>query len=417
MTIAVGVSKLLSYKKQTALGVKAPSGAAATARYLRRVTSGLTLKKAWYSSNELRPSQQMADGRLGVKSVEGTIAGEVSVGTYQQFEESMLRGLAVTPITTGAQTTMAVASTTGASGTFTRSAGSFLTDDFKLGMVVRVSGFAAPAAGLNGVNLFIIGLVAGVMTFVRMDGATVPTKASGDSVTITEVGKHIFIPQANQNRDYYTFEHDYADVKQSEQFTDCVVTQMDVKLPGSGMATVDWSFKGLDMQTTDYSVTGSNYFLTPAPASTGAVLASSNGLLYLNGNPVALITGLNFSVKGNHTTIGGVVGSNLDPDIIPGTIGVDGQVTVLFQDATMRDLFVNETEFALYAVFTSNNLPNSDFKAYSFPRCKMTSADKDDGNKNLIQTMNFTALENPANGGAGKNQHSSTITIQDSTFV
>jgi hypothetical protein len=416
MTIAVGVAKLLSYKKQTGLGVKAPSGAAGSARYLRRVSSNLSLKKATYSSTELRPSQQVADFRHGVRSAEGTISGEISVGTYQQFEESLLRGLAVVAVSTGAQATIASASTTGASGTMTRSAGSFLTDGFKLGMVVRATGWTAPANTLNGINLFIVGLSATVMTFVRMDGVVVPTKIAGDNVTISEVGKHISIPQTGQNRDYYTFEHDYSDVKQSEQFSDCVVTQMDVKLPGSGIATCDFAFKGLDMQTTDYSAAGSSYFLSPAAASTGAVLASSNGLLYVNGTPVALITGLNFSVKGNHTTIGGVVGSNVDPDIFPGSITVDGQVTVLFQDATLRDMFVNETEFSMYAVFTSNNTGTADFKAYSFARCKYSTADKDDGNKSLVQTMSFTALENSANGGTGTNAHASTIAIQDSQY-
>lgn len=416
MTIATGVSKLLSFKKQTGLGVKAPAGAAGTAQYLRRVTSNLSLKKATYSSNELRPSQQKADFRHGVRTAEGTIACELSVGSYQKFEESLLRGAAVAQATTGAQTTISLAPTTGASGTMTRSAGSFFTDNFRIGMIVRTTGFTAPGNTVNTVNLFVTSLTASVMGFVRMDGQTVPTKAAGDSVTIAEVGKHIIIPQNAQTRDYYTIEHDFSDVKQSEQFTDCVVTQMDVKLPGSGMATVDFAMKGLDMQTTDYSVSGSSYFTSPAPASSGAILASSNGLLYVQGVPVGLITGMNFSVKGNHTNVGGVVGQNTEPDLFPGPVTVDGQVTVLFQDATVRDYFVNETEVSIYTVFTTNNTGTADFKAYSFSRCKMGGADKDDGNKSLVMTMPFTALENP-NGGTGIGLHQSTISIQDSTFV
>lgn len=415
MTIATGVSKLLSFKKQTGVGVKAVGGAG-QGQLLRRVTSNLALKKATYSSNELRPSQQTSDFRHGVRSVGGSIAGEVSVGTYQQFEESMLRAAASAAVTSSAQTTIAVAGTSGASGTLTRTGGSFLTDGFRLGMVVRASGYAAPANTLNGANLFIVSLTATVMGFVLMAGGTVPTKAAGDSVTIAEVGKHIAIPTTNQTRDYYTIEHNFADVKQSEQFTDCVVTQLDVTLPGSGMTTCSYTMMGLDMQTTDYSSAGTAYFPSPAPASNTAILASSNGLLYVNGNPVALITSLNFSVKGNHTSINGVVGSNVDPDLFPGTLGVTGQVTVLFQDATMRDYFVNETEVAIYAVFTANNSAGSDFKAYGFPRVKMSSADKDDGNKSIVQTMAFTALENP-NGGAINGTHVSTVVIQDSAFV
>lgn len=416
MTIGTGVSKLLSYKKQTGLGVKAPAGAAGTARYLPRVTSNLSLKKAGYGSNEIRPSQQRADFRHGVRSVEGTIAAECSVGTYQQLEESLLRAAASAAATTGAISTVGVAPTAGAQGKFTRSAGSFIADGFKVGMVVRSSGFSAPATGLNTVNLFIVSLIALEMTVVRMDGQAVPTKAAGDNVTIAEVGKHISIPSSAgaQTRDYYTVEHDYSDIKQSEQFVDCVVTQMDVKMPGSGLITTDYMLKGLDMETTDYSQSGTSYFTAPSAASNGAKLSSSNGLLFLNGAPIALVTGLNFSVKGNHTTIGGVVGVNKEPDIFPGQITADGQVTVLFQDAVMRDYFINETEVSIYAVFTADDSAGAGFKAFSFARCKMGGADKDDGNKGLVMTMPFVALENPA-GAAGTYQ--STISIQDSAFV
>lgn len=414
--IANGVSKLLAFKKQTGVGVKAPAGGAGTSQFLRRVTSTLSYKKASYKSNELRPSQQVSDFRHGVVGVEGAVNGEISVGTYQQFEESLLRGLAVAQVTTGAQITIALAGTTGFAGTLTRSAGSFFTDGFKVGMIVRASGFTTTGVNVNGDNLFITALTATVMTFVNMANEAVTTKAAGDNVTIAEVGKHIVIPQTNQTRDYYTIEHNHADVKQSEQYVDCVISEMAVKLPGSGMATVDYSVMGLSMDTTDYSSAGTSYFTAPATASNGAILASSNGLLYLNGAPVALITGLNFSIKGGHTKIGGVVGSNKEPDIFPGTITVDGQVTVLFQDATIRDLFVNETEFSLYGVFTTDNTAAAGFKAFGLPRCKMSSSDKDDGNKALVMTMGFTALEN-VNGGTGTATHSSTVVIQDSAFV
>lgn len=417
MPIATGVSKNLVFKKQTGLGVKAPGGAA-TGQLLRRVTSNLSLKKATYSSNELRPSQQKSDFRHGVWSIDGTISGEVSVGTYQSFEESLLRAAATTAPTTGAITTVGVAPTSGSAGTFTRSGGSFFSDGFKIGMVVRATGYTTTGVTVNGVNLFITSLTATVMGFVMMNGGTVPTKAAADSVTILAAGKYIAIPSTagTQTRDYYTIEHNYADIKQSEQFTDCVITEMAVKLPGSGMATVDYTVKGLDQDITDYSSSGTAYFTSPTAASTGAILASSNGILFLNGQAVALITGLNFSVKGNHTDPGGVVGSNFNPDIFPGPITVDGQVTVLFQDASIRDLFTNETEFSMYAMFTADNSNASAFKAYSFSRCKMSSADKDDGNKSLVMTMGFTALEN-VNGGTGTATHASTIAIQDSAFV
>jgi hypothetical protein len=408
MTIASGISKLLVFKKQSALGTIASVG---SAQYLRRTGSTLDKKKATYESKEIRPSQQRADMRHGTVSVDGTISGELSVGTYQSFIESVCRKLVATAVTSSALTDVTAASTTGAAGTFTTAGADWLALGFKVGMVVRWSGWATTGATNNATNILITALTATVMTGVRLDGVAVGGKASGDSVTALEVGKHTFVPTSAHTRDYYTIEHVFPDITQSEVFTDCVISQMDVKLPGSGMATVDFMVKGIDMTPGTTA-----YFTSPTAVTTGSVLAAANGVLYLQGAAVALITGLNFTINGNHTTIGGVVGSNVEPDIFPGDVTVSGQVTVLFQNATIRDYFLNETEVALYAVFTTSSAATAGFQAYSFPRVKMGGASKDDGEKGLVMTMPFVALENTS-GGTGTNTHATTVAIQDSSFV
>lgn len=407
-TIASGINKLLTFKKQSALGTLA---GAASAQHLRRVTSTLDLKKATYSSNEIKPSQQVSNFRHGVRSVDGTIGGELSVGTYQSFMESICRQTAQTAATSGALTDVVAASTTLNFGTFTRSTGSYLTAGFKVGMVGRWTGWLTTATGNNAKNMLIIALTATVMTVATLDGTAISAKVAGDSVTFLEVGKHTYVPTSAHTRDYYTIEHNFQDIVQAEQFTDCVITQMDVKLPGTGMATVDFMVKGLNMTT---STTG--YFTSPTAVTTGTTLAAANGILVMNGAAIGLVTGLNFSVKGNHTTIGGVVGSNFEPDIFPGNVTVDGQATVLFAGATERDYFINETEVSIIAVFTTDNTATSGFQAYTFPRVKMGGASKDDGVKGLVMTMPFTALENTA-GGTGTNSFATTVMIQDSAFA
>jgi hypothetical protein len=385
-TISTGVFKQLIAKKQAAQGTKATTG---SAQQYRRVTSTLDLQKQTYQSNEIRPSMQKSDFRHGIRSVSGTISGEVSCGTYQGFIESMLRAVAAAAVTTGAQTNITAAVTSGASGTFTRAAGSFITDGFRVGMVIRNAGWAAPATANNAHNCLITALTATVMTGVMLDNVPFVAKAAGDSVTIAEAGKHIAIPAAAHTRDYWTIEHNFADIAQSEQFTDCVISQMNVKLPATGMATVDFNVMGLNMDTST-----SAYFTAPSSASSGAVLAAVNGAVYIQGAKVGLITGMDFTVNGNMSTPGGIVGSNVDPDIFPGMIDVSGNMTVLFTDATMRDYFINETEVSIVAVFTSGNSANSDFQSHVFPRVKVGGATKDDGQKGLTMTMPFTALEN-----------------------
>ncbi|MDD5385348.1 MAG: phage tail tube protein [Gallionella sp.] len=401
--IATGVFKQLVASKQSGLGVKA---SAAGAQLFRRVTSTIDLKKTSYTSKEIRPSQQRSDMRHGVLSVDGTITGELSVGTYQNFMGSVLRNAwaATTPIT-GASLTIA-----GTLGAYTITGTGFITGGLKIGDVIQLSVGTLNVNNI-GKNLLITGLTATVITVATVNGSAMTAEGPITGCTITVMGKKCWIPTSGQTRDYWTIEHNFADIAQSEQFRDCVFGDMNIKLPATGMATVDFPVKGINMDSSTAA-----YFTTPAAASTGAILAAVNGAVYVQGVAVGYITSFDISVKGNMTTPGGVVGANVEPDIFPGAFDITGSATVLFANNTMRDYFVNETEVSLSAVFTTNNLASAGFIAITLPRVKFSGASKDDGEKGLSMTMPFTALEN-INGGAAVNTTDTTIIIQDSAAV
>lgn len=409
MGIATGVFKRLSLKKQAALNTKAPAGAGGSAQYMRRVTSTLDLAKATYQSAEILASQQRRDFRHGVRSVKGSISGELSVGGYQKPFESVCRQLVQAPATSGAQVNITAAVTTTPQGTFTRAAGSFITDGFKIGDVVNWSGWATTGVPNNAHNMIIIALTATVMTVRTLDGVAIGAKAAGDNVTCVVAGKKTWVPQTGHTRDYYTIEHWFADIAQSEQFSDCVFTGATVQLPPSGMATVEFPVMGLDMQSGT-----AEYFTTPAAAPTGGILAAVNGVLIVGGVAVATVTGMNININGNYSVPGGVVGSNVDPDVFPGVLEVTGQVTVLFQDATYRDIFVNETETTIAVALTASNAANAGFTSFVMPRVKMGGASKDDGTAGLTLTLPFTALERV---DGSTTDLATTISIQDSSFA
>ena len=182
------------------------------------------------------------------------------------------------------------------------------------------------------------------------------------------------------------------------------------KMPPTGMNTCEFSILGLNMQTDTTA-----YFTTPTAAVGTGVTAAANGALYIGGVAVGLVTGLDITLNGNYSTPGGVVGSNVEPDIFQGSIDVTGNATVLFQDGTFRDYFLDETEVSLIAVFTTANTPNADFFAVTMSRLKFGGASKDDGEKGLTLTMPFTALLNSAGGAAVANL-ATTISFQDSTL-
>jgi hypothetical protein len=252
------------------------------------------------------------------------------------------------------------------------------------------------------------------MTVLFLDGVAMGAKAAGDSVTVIQVGKKTWVPLTGQTRHYYTIEHYFSDIAQSELFTDCVADKMSVKMPSSGMATIDFDVMGLNMTTNT-----SAYFTSPTAVPTGGIEASANGILIVAGVVVALITSFSFDMTGNYSVPGGIVGSNVDPDIFPGSIDLTGSATVLFQDATFRDYFNLETEVQMVVALTSTSGATSAapaFTCFNLPRVKFGGATKDDTEKGLTLTLPFTALEQ-TNGGAALSSLDTTISIQDSAFA
>lgn len=412
--IASGVFKKVFLKRQTAQGAQAPAGPASSARNVRRVTSTFDLAKASYQSNEVNESQQVRDMRHGVKSTAGTLSGELSVGGYQQPLESVLRQVSQAGVTTAALTTIAAATTGDRTGTFTRTGGSFLADGFKIGDVIRSTGWATTAAVMNTRNFMIIGLTATVMTVMSLGKAgQVVTKAAGDPVVIAVPGRKTWTPQTGQTRDYYTLEHWFGDVAKSEVFPDLVFTAANIGLPPSGLATIELPGMGIDMQTP-----AAQYFTSPAPSPTGAILAAVNGLIIVNGVAVGLITGLNINIAGNYAypDANGVVGQDTHVDIVPGVLTVTGQATVLFTDATLRDMFINESEVSIAVALTASADINAEFAAFVMSRVKFSGSTKDDTPTGITLTMPFQALEN-VNGGAALANLQTTLSIQDSLWV
>jgi hypothetical protein len=418
MATASGIEKKVILAPQAAKGTCAVANLA-TAQYLRRVTSSLNLTKETYQSNEMRADRQVGDFRHGVQSVEGSIAGELSPGTYEKLMAAILRKAWAAGVADAANSGVAAATTSGAAGTFTRDdvGGSWLADGFKVGDVVRFTGFSGGSATKNNAHNFLItALSATVMTGTMLDGVAVVDDAKGDPITTTVVGKKVWTPATAHTEDWFSIEHNFSDVDLSEVFWDVKVNSMAVKLPATGLSTIDFGLIGLNH--TNYAAGAAPYFSAVLAAATGGVLAAVNGALYIQGTKIALLTGLDFDVAGN-LTAEAVVGSNVKPDIFDGRVVVKGNMTVFFEDATFRDYFENETEVSINCVFTDDNSATANFLAFTMPRVKVGGASKDDGEKGLIQTLPFVALFNTAGDDGTTCTVSSlatTLSIQDSTL-
>ena len=402
MPISKSISKNLGIKKETVYGTLAGP---TTARLLRRVTSNFNLVKETYASAEVRTDYQDADFRHGVRSAEGTISGEFSAGTYSDlFAAALAKAFVAGVSVAGAGITVAAS---GSQYTLTRGAGSYLTDGFKIGDVVRIT----LATGLNAdclnKNLLITALTATVATCSVLNGSTM-TPAAGTTVTVAVQGKKTFVPQTGHTSDSFTVEEWYSDIAQSEVFTGCKVNTIGVSIPATGMSTVDFGFMGKDLAQTGVT----QYFTSPTALGTSGVMAGVNGVVVFNGTPVAVITDASININRNiaNTT---VLGSNAIAESIDGKAMVDGSISLYFIDAVAKAAFAAETEVSLIFTLTANNLATSDFVGITLPRCKINSASKSEGDSGITMSCDFKALLATA-GGTGTASELSTIVVQDS---
>lgn len=270
MAKARGISKVVAYAKETTFGTLAPVG---SGKQLRRTSSDFTSTRESYESAEIRTDQQVADFRLGTRSTEGSLAGELSGGSYADWIQAVL----ARDFTAGG-TEATVDFTIAASGdlhTLTRTTGSWLTN-FKVGDVVRIS-VAGNAANQNN-NLIVVGVTALVMTVRAISVIDlVPEAIVG--ATVSAVGKTTYVPKTNHTDDSFTVEEWYSDIQQSEVHSGVKIGSWSVTVPASGLVTTDFGAMGQGLRQTGTS----EYFTNPAPLLTTSVLAAVNGAVIING--------------------------------------------------------------------------------------------------------------------------------------
>lgn len=413
MAIATGVQKQIKYKVESTYGV-AP--AAGSAQLLRRVSSDLNLTKDTYQSNEIRTDYQISDFRHGAKAVGGTINGELSPGTYKDFIAASLRQPWQTAISDATISgTLVIANSGTVNSTITRTGGSwYVGNKFKVGDIVALTaGTVATVASANlNIRFQILSFTSATIMAVRPISGVQLTAQTIDTGTgtIAQIGKKTFIPTTGHTDLSYSIEHWFnltGSPDYSEVFTGCKVSQIDIGLPATGMATCNVGFMGQDLTTST-----SEYFTSPLSQTTTSTLTSSSGLIRVANVTIATITGLTVTIN-NNLTSEAVVGSNTKVEPFIGRVLVTGQLTAFFEDSSLRDYFLNETEVSIIATLTANNTGTSDFITLVLPRVKMGGASKDDGDKGIVQTLPFTALSDVL-GGDGLTSLATTISIQDS---
>ena len=395
MALTSGVNKQVVYSKESGgWGVKPLAG---SGKYVRRTTLELDLTRDSFESAEISSTAQTSDMRLGSDNIEGTLSGELSPGSYSDFFASLLRGTWAAGATATAITIAAATS----GNKLVRSTGNWISDGFKLGDLVTISGFTT--TGNNGSGL----IVALTETDMSLDtnSITLTTEAEGDSVVVSVAGKKLIVPltPAARTDDSYTIEQFYDNISVSRVATGVKIGSASVTIAPNAMTTVEFGLMGKNVESTS-----SAYFTTPAAASTTSIFSGNSGLLLVDNVPQVVVTGLNFEITGN-TEAGVVIGSRNPAAIFLGRITVTGEFTAYFTDDTIFNKFKDEEDISLVYKFDGDSGENMVVK---FPRIRLSAATPDDKEAGgLIQTVPFTAL---LNDGSDTTIEQSTVVLIDS---
>lgn len=402
--LAKGVDKKIAYKKETTWGVVA---ADTGAKQLRRVTSQFNQTAETLQSAEIRQDYQIADYRLGSLSTDGSLNGELSPGTYSDFlAASLAKDFAAGGTTAGASLTIAVS---GDFYTITRAAGSWLTDGFYVGNIIRLTGAGFAAANINK-NIQILSMTALVLTVRTFDKNTLTAEGPIATAGAAIVGKQTFTPLTGHTSDSFTVEEFYGGgVNVSEVHTGNKVGSVAFQLPASGFCTIDFTFMGKGMMQTG----STQHFATAAAASTTGLTVGISGSVLVNGVPAGVITNASFSIdRGLERAI--VVGNRYSTDIFDGRVTVTGDFSTYFENAVYRDYFLNESKISLVFALTTGSEANAHALSFVLPSVKLGSSSRNDGEAGIVQDHSFQALLNTV---TTTGLPATTLLIQDTSVV
>lgn len=404
MPIASGINKTIAYKKQTALGTTATGSGG---QLIRRETATFNQTKDTYENNEIVSHQQSTGATHGIARSAGTINGLLSGSSYSALMGSLLRkDFVATSALTGLSLTIAAS---GSNYTITRGAGDFLTGGIKIGDVVQITAGAVNANNLNK-NLVVVGVTATVLTVnVLNSGATMTAEGPIASCTITVPGKKAWVPTTGHTNDYYTFEEWYSDLTRSHVYPDMQIGMADVSVPATGNVTAAFGLVGLGGKTES----GTQSLTSPTAATSTNVMSSVAGAVYVGGVRYTNITSFSLKIDGQVNPGEAVVGSNTVGDVYRGRIKVSGSFSFVYDADTLGANFLDETATSLIAVLADARTAAANTVAFVLPRVKFFSNDADDGEKQIVRTVNFTAEIN-GSGGASLASHQTIVSIQDS---
>jgi hypothetical protein len=170
-----------------------------------------------------------------------------------------------------------------------------------------------------------------------------------------------------------TFELGHLDTSTYEVFAGCLVNSFGIEVRPDEIVKANFGIVGLT------STTGTSPLdATPTAFSSNTPYDSFSGVVN-EGGASAKVTAISLSLENNITPVF-VVGSPTAIDMVEGRAVVTGSLTAVFENLTLYNKFINETESSLDFSLVSGG----DTYAFTIERLKYTSVSKPIGGEGLI---------------------------------
>jgi len=192
---------------------------------------------------------------------------------------------------------------------------------------------------------------------------------------------------------FFSIEDYAADIDQARLFTGCSVSSLAISLAPNQMVTTTFGMVGKDMslsatEKTQDAASGA----APFDAYSGDIAIGN----VAGATTVAIVTALDFTLNNAYAPTF-VIGDDSAPSLEYGRAEVEGTMTVYFEDETMINRFLNETETEIEV--SVNDPTGANAYTFQFPKVKINSADVGvDGPTSRMISMSFVALYDSTEG-------------------
>lgn len=376
-TSATGAYTGLSYLAETVFGTT-PAG---TYTSLRNTGPGLGITKDIFKSNELRDDRGVSDLRHGVKKITGEIPIEISYGEFDPILEAALGGTwAANVLKTGVVER---------SFTLRQRHADILTDGLFTGCKINTFSMKCPANAMVTGSFGVIGHDATYVGTPHTVVVTITSACTGSAnATITIGGAANLIAVVNEDTTGAVAGKLHTQIESAGYTATVDGSAVTIAYPAVlGNCDVTWS-----AGTTGVAATvATPVIVDPTASQTNSPYDSFAGLVKENNVESAIITSIDWQVSNGYTPAY-VVGDDTAQHVVPGRCDVTGTLSALFQNITLMNKFINETESSIELQLGST----AKYYTILFDRIKYTGGSAPVSGEGLIAlNMPFQALLDP----------------------